>query len=145
MNDLPSAHNWLDAGMIEIATVKCILVMAGDRLDLISKKMDLPQFSPPPPPSYFCVSGFFRLLLWNVSSYSKIKKIVTFLWNTASSYRVLWVWNVTRQKNVSSMIYKIDFKEGRKNILYTIKRRNANWIGHILCRNCLQKHLLKER
>jgi hypothetical protein len=26
-------------------------------------------------------------------------------------------------------------------ILHTIKRRKANWIGHILCRNCLLKHV----
>jgi len=28
------------------------------------------------------------------------------------------------------------------NILHTIKRRKANWIGHILCRNCLLKHII---
>ena len=32
-----------------------------------------------------------------------------------------------------------------RNILHTIKRRKANWIGHILCRNCLLNKLLKER
>jgi hypothetical protein len=26
-----------------------------------------------------------------------------------------------------------------RNIVHTIKRRTANWIGHILCRNCLLK------
>jgi hypothetical protein len=31
-------------------------------------------------------------------------------------------------------------KEGR-NILHTIRRRKANWIGHILRRNCLIKHI----
>jgi hypothetical protein len=30
-----------------------------------------------------------------------------------------------------------------KNILHTIKRRKANWIGHILCRNCLLKHVIE--
>jgi hypothetical protein len=30
-----------------------------------------------------------------------------------------------------------------KNILYTIKRRKANWIGHILHRNCLLKHIIE--
>jgi hypothetical protein len=33
-------------------------------------------------------------------------------------------------------------KEDR-NILHTIKRRKANWIGHILCRNCLLKHVIE--
>jgi hypothetical protein len=29
------------------------------------------------------------------------------------------------------------------NILHTINRRKANWIGHILRRNCLLKHFIK--
>jgi hypothetical protein len=33
-------------------------------------------------------------------------------------------------------------KEGR-NILHTIRRRKANWIGHILHRNCLIKHIIE--
>jgi hypothetical protein len=30
-----------------------------------------------------------------------------------------------------------------RNILLTIKRRNVNWIGHILHRNCLLKHVIE--
>ena len=30
-----------------------------------------------------------------------------------------------------------------RNILQTIKRRNANWIGYILRRNCLLKHVME--
>jgi hypothetical protein len=30
-----------------------------------------------------------------------------------------------------------------RNILHTVKRRKANWIGHILCRNCLLKHVIE--
>jgi hypothetical protein len=30
-----------------------------------------------------------------------------------------------------------------RNILHTIKRRKANWIGHILRRNCLPKHVIE--
>jgi hypothetical protein len=30
-----------------------------------------------------------------------------------------------------------------RNIVQTIKRRKANWIGHILCRNCLLKHVIE--
>jgi hypothetical protein len=32
-------------------------------------------------------------------------------------------------------------KEKRNNV-NTIKRRKANWIGHILRRNCLLKHVI---
>jgi hypothetical protein len=30
-----------------------------------------------------------------------------------------------------------------RNIVHTIKRRKANWICHILCRNCLLKHVIE--
>jgi hypothetical protein len=30
-----------------------------------------------------------------------------------------------------------------RNILHTIKRRKANWIRHILRRNCLLKHVIE--
>jgi hypothetical protein len=30
-----------------------------------------------------------------------------------------------------------------RNILHTIKRRKANWIGHMLCRNYLLKHVIE--
>jgi hypothetical protein len=33
----------------------------------------------------------------------------------------------------------------RKGLSYTEKIRNANWIGHILRRNCLLKHIIEEK
>ena len=33
--------------------------------------------------------------------------------------------------------------EGERNILQTIKRRKANWVGHVLHRNCLLKHAVE--
>jgi hypothetical protein len=33
--------------------------------------------------------------------------------------------------------------EEERNILHTIKRRKVNWIGHILRRNCLLKHVIE--
>jgi hypothetical protein len=33
--------------------------------------------------------------------------------------------------------------EEERNIVYTIKRRKVNWIGHILRRNCLLKHVIE--
>jgi hypothetical protein len=31
----------------------------------------------------------------------------------------------------------------KRNILHTIKRRKSDWIGHILSRNCLLKHVVE--
>jgi hypothetical protein len=36
------------------------------------------------------------------------------------------------------------FKEER-NILHTVKRRKANWIGHILCGNCLLEDVIQRK
>jgi len=33
----------------------------------------------------------------------------------------------------------------QRNILHEIRKWKANWIGHILRRNCLLQRLLKER
>jgi hypothetical protein len=30
-----------------------------------------------------------------------------------------------------------------RNVLHTVKRRKANWIGHILCGNCLLKQVMQ--
>jgi hypothetical protein len=29
-----------------------------------------------------------------------------------------------------------------RNVVFTIRRMKANWIGHILCRICLLKHVI---
>jgi hypothetical protein len=31
----------------------------------------------------------------------------------------------------------------QRNILHEIRKRKANWIGHILCRNCLLKEVIE--
>ena len=36
-------------------------------------------------------------------------------------------------------------KEERNNIVHRVKRRKADWIGHILCGNCLLKHFTEEK
>jgi len=33
----------------------------------------------------------------------------------------------------------------QRNIQYEIRKRKANWIGHILHRNCLLKQVIEER
>jgi hypothetical protein len=45
----------------------------------------------------------------------------------------LIVWEVEKD-------YTVDVE---RNILHTIKRRKGNWVGHILRRNCLLKHVFE--
>jgi hypothetical protein len=53
-------------------------------------------------------------------------------------YKISWTDRVRNEE----VLHRV--KEGRK-ILHTIKRRKANWIGHILRRNCLLKHVIEEK
>jgi hypothetical protein len=46
----------------------------------------------------------------------------------------------TDRVNNQAVLHTVN--EERK-ILHTIKRRKANWIGHILRRNCLLSHIIK--
>jgi len=47
-----------------------------------------------------------------------------------------------RRSAGNEVLHKIKVE---RNILHAITRRKANWIGHILCRNCLLNTLVKER
>jgi len=55
----------------------------------------------------------------------------------------MWCW---RRKDISwndhvrnnDILHRV---KAERNFLRTIKRRKANWIGHVMCRNCLLKHI----
>jgi hypothetical protein len=56
----------------------------------------------------------------------------------------MWCW---RRMKISwtdhvknEVLYRV---KKERNILRTIKRRKANWIGHILRRNCRPKHVIE--
>jgi hypothetical protein len=57
----------------------------------------------------------------------------------------MWCWrrmekiSLTDRVRNGEVLHRV--KEER-NIVHTIKRRKANWIGHILRRNCLLKHVI---
>jgi hypothetical protein len=70
------------------------------------------------------------------------------LWKVDQKYLgsfEMWCWR--RMEKISwtdrvrnEVLHRV--KEDRK-ILHRIKRRKANWIGHILRRNCLLKHVIE--
>jgi hypothetical protein len=39
--------------------------------------------------------------------------------------------------------YYVHRVKGERNILHTVKRREDNWISHIVCGNCLLKHVIE--
>jgi hypothetical protein len=50
--------------------------------------------------------------------------------------KISWTYRVRNEE----VLHRV--KEER-NIVHTIKRRKANWIGHILRRKCLLKHVIE--
>jgi hypothetical protein len=60
------------------------------------------------------------------------------MWCWRRMEKIRWTDRVRNEE----VLHKV--KEER-NILHTVKRRKSNWIGHILCRNCLLKHVIEGR
>jgi hypothetical protein len=58
------------------------------------------------------------------------------MWCWWSTQNISWTDRVRNEKVLQRV------KEER-NVLQTMKRRMANWISHILCRNCLLKHVIE--
>jgi hypothetical protein len=50
--------------------------------------------------------------------------------------KIIWTDRVRNEE----VLHRV--KEER-HILHTVKRRKANWIGHILRRNCFLKHVIE--
>jgi hypothetical protein len=51
-----------------------------------------------------------------------------------------WRWSWTDLVYNEAVLHRV--KEER-NILHTIRQRKANWIGHMLRRNCLLRHIIE--
>jgi hypothetical protein len=51
-----------------------------------------------------------------------------------------------RHKEEYFAVHTPDFRvKEQRNILHKIRKRKANWIGHILRRNCLLKQVIEEK
>jgi hypothetical protein len=57
------------------------------------------------------------------------------MWGWRRTEKIIWT---DRERNE---VFKSD--KVKENILQTMKRRKANWIGHILGRNCFQKRVFE--
>jgi hypothetical protein len=60
------------------------------------------------------------------------------MWCWRRMEKIIWADRVTNEE----VLHRV--KEGR-NTLHTIKRRKGNWVGHILRRNCLLKHVIERK
>jgi ribosomal 50S subunit-associated protein YjgA (DUF615 family) len=59
----------------------------------------------------------------------------------------MWYWRRTEKISLADRVRNevLHRVKEERNILHTVKRRKVNWIGHILRRNCLLKHIIEGR
>jgi hypothetical protein len=60
------------------------------------------------------------------------------MWCMTRMEKISWTHRVRKKKYYTG-------SRGERNIVETIKRRKANWIGHILCKICLLKNVILGR
>jgi hypothetical protein len=60
------------------------------------------------------------------------------MWRWKSTKKISWT-NRVRKEEVLQRVNE------ERNILHTIQRRKTNWIGHILRRNSLLQHIIKQK
>jgi hypothetical protein len=74
------------------------------------------------------------LKLGHLKNQSKLESFEMWCWRRKE--KIGWTVHVKNEEVLCRV------KEER-NILHTVQRRMANWIGHILHRSCLLKHSVK--
>jgi hypothetical protein len=55
----------------------------------------------------------------------------------------MWCWRRMVKISWTERVRNEEVLHRVTNIVHTIKRRKVNWIGHILRRNCLLKHVIE--
>jgi hypothetical protein len=86
--------------------------------------------------------------IWNIALYGAETWTLRKLDQKYLESFQMWCWRMmekiiwTDRVNNEAVLHRV--KEER-NILHTIRRRKANWIGHILHRNCLLSHNIEAK
>jgi hypothetical protein len=83
-----------------------------------------------------CVSGLCGAETWTLGAVDQ-KHLESFeVWWWRRMEKISWT------DHVRNEVVLLRVKEQR-NILHEISKSNANWIGHILCRNCLLQQVIE--
>ena len=80
---------------------------------------------------YIWSIGFYGVETWTLGKVDQ---------NHLERYDVWW-W----RRSVGPVVWEIKkyYTESKWNVLHTIKRTQAKWIGYVLHRNCLIKHIIE--
>ena len=85
---------------------------------------------------YICSTAFYGAETWTLRAVDK-KQLESFeMWCWRRMEKTSWADHV-RNEEVLLQVNE------RRNILHAIRKRKANWIGHILRRNCLIRQVIE--
>jgi hypothetical protein len=84
--------------------------------------------------------------MWNIALCGAESWTVQKVYQTYLKNFEIWCWRRMEEISWTDRVRNEEILHRAKkerNILRTIKRNNSNWIGHMLCRNCLLKHVIE--
>jgi hypothetical protein len=85
---------------------------------------------------YIWSIGLYGAETWTLRKVDQKYRASFEMWCWRRMERISWTNHVRNEE----VLYRV--KE-ETNILHTTQRRKGNWIGHILRRNCLLKHMIE--
>jgi hypothetical protein len=87
-----------------------------------------------------------KCYIWNIASYGAETGTLRAIDPKHLESFEMWCWRrmekISWTDHVRNEELLLRVKEQR-NILHEISKRKANWIGHILCRNCLLRQVIE--
>jgi hypothetical protein len=119
--------------------IKCRIIMEkasyNQKKTSITSKLDL-NLRKKLVKCYFWSIAFYGAKTWTLRKIDHTYLESFDMWCWRRMKKISWTDRVRNEE----VLHRV--KEER-NIVHTIKRRKSNWIGHILCRNCLLKHVIE--
>jgi hypothetical protein len=102
--------------------------------NLFTSKLDL-NLRKKPVKFYIWSIALYGAEMWTLQKVDQ-KYLESFeMWCWRRMEKISWTDRVRNEE----VLHRVE----ERNILHAIKRRKANWIGHILSRNCLLKHVIE--
>ena len=122
-------------GEIKSRTASAKAALAGRRL--FSSKLDL-NLRKKLVKCYIWSIGLYGVATWTLWKADQ-KYLETFkMWCWRKMEKISWIDRVRKEE----VLHRVS---EQRNIIRTIKRRKANWIGYILHRNCLLIHIIEKK
>ena len=85
---------------------------------------------------YICIMAFYGVETWTLRAADQKYLESLEMWCWRRMEKISWTDHVRNEE----VLLRVN---EQRNILHEIRKRKDNWIGHILCRNCLLKQVIE--